>query len=124
MKRGIYMSSKVKHASHWRMLRDELGEPIISTWIDNDGPGESADLAIFADVWKRCIMEASTCEVLIVYRKGDDDLDGSWAEIGAALAADTPVYAVGIEKLTHPGVTHFTTIELAIDAARALRKAA
>ena len=122
MKRGIYMASKTKHASRWRMFRDELGEPIISTWIDKASPGESADLA---DVWKRCIEEASTCAVLIVYREGDDVLNGSWAEIGAALAVDTPVYAVGIKELTdHRGITHFTTIESAIDAARALRKAA
>lgn len=118
MKRGIYMASKTKHASRWRMLRDELGEPIISTWIDN---GETADLA---DIWKRCIEEASTCAVLIVYRESDEVLNGSWAEIGAALAADTPIYAVGMEELTdHRGITHCTTIESAIAAARALCKA-
>lgn len=68
--------------------------------------------------------EASTCAVLIVHREGDDVLNGSWAEIGAALAVGTPVYAIGIEELTsHRGVTHFTTIESALDAARALLKA-
>lgn len=119
MKRGIYVSSKTKHRSRWRMHRDELGEPIISTWIDLD---DSADLA---DVWKRCIEEASTCAVLIVFREGDERLNGSWAEIEAALAVDTPVYAVGIEELTnHRGVTHFATITDAFDAARALRKSA
>lgn len=45
MKHGIYMASKTKHASRWRMFRDQLGEPIISSWIDKVGPDEIADLA-------------------------------------------------------------------------------
>ncbi len=34
---GIYIASKTEHAHRWRFLRDKVGEPIISTWIDEAG---------------------------------------------------------------------------------------
>lgn len=124
MKQGIYIASKTKHAERWRFLRDKVGEPIISTWIDEAGPGESADLD---DLWRRCIAEASSCELLIVYRETDEVLKGAWVEVGAALAVGTPVFAVGLDEFTiakHKRLTHFPDMKSAIAAARELRKAA
>lgn len=123
-RQGIYIASKTKHAERWRFLRDKVGEPIISTWIDEAGPGESADLD---DLWRRCISEASSCEVLIVYREPDEILKGAWVEVGAALASGIPVYAVGLDEFSiakHKRLTHFADMPEAIGAARALRKAA
>jgi hypothetical protein len=40
---GIYVASRVKHAPMWRGLRDMQRLPINSTWIDEDGEGETAD---------------------------------------------------------------------------------
>lgn len=94
---GIYIASKTRHADRWRFLRDKIGLPIISTWIDEAGPGESTDLA---DLWRRCIAEASGAAALIVYREKDEVLKGGWVEVGAALASDVPVLAVGIEEFT------------------------
>lgn len=119
---GIYIASKTRHADRWRFLRDKVGEPIISTWIDEAGAGESACLD---DLWRRCIKEASSCQVLIVYREPSDVLKGAWVEVGAALAAGIPVYAVGIEEFTiakHSKLTHFPSMKEAVDAARQLRK--
>lgn len=125
MRRGIYIASKTRHADRWRYLRDKVGEPIISTWIDEAGPGESTCLT---DLWRRCIEEATRCELLIVYREPDDVLKGAWVEVGAALAVGTPVFAVGvgpeISVGRHALVTHFGDMKEAISAARALRKAA
>jgi hypothetical protein len=112
------MASKVRHAVTWKTLRS-AGLPIISTWIDEAGPGESGDLA---DLWRRCIAEASTAEVLIVYRLSDEVLKGAWVEVGAALACGVPVYAVGIDGFTvahAEGITHFPNLDVAIEAARA-----
>jgi len=53
-KSGIYIASKSKHAPQWRALRDS-GVPIISTWIDEAGEGETLD---WTALWKRCIHEA------------------------------------------------------------------
>jgi hypothetical protein len=113
---GIYIASKTKHADRWKKLRDVFGYPIISTWIDEAGPGESKDLN---DLWYRCVREASTAELLIVYREPDEVLKGGWIEVGAALAAGVPVYAIGLEEFTiakHDRLTHFPDMKAAMTA--------
>lgn len=115
---GIYIASKTKHADRWRLLRSD-GVPIISTWIDEAGVGETAD---FHDLWSRCLTESASCSVLVSYREPGELLKGGWVEIGAALANGIPVYAVGLEEFTisgYRGITHFATIEEAI--AQAIR---
>lgn len=117
---GIYIASKVKHADQWRFLRDHVGEPIISTWIDEAGEGETSD---HHDLWRRCISEASNCALLIVYREPGEVLKGAWVEMGCALANNIPVYAVGLEEYTiakYRGITHFETMKEAIAASRRL----
>lgn len=116
VRRGIYIASKTKHAARWIALRAS-GTPIISTWIDEAGEGQSADLN---DLWVRCIRESSSCKVLIAYREPDEMLKGGWVEIGAALQARVPVYAVGLEQYTiakYHGIQHFQNIESAFAAA-------
>jgi hypothetical protein len=113
---GIYIASKTKHADKWKRLRDQ-GVPIISTWIDEAGAGETSD---FHDLWKRCLTESATCGALVSYREPGEVLKGGWVEIGAALANGVPVYAVGLEEFTiagYRGITHFSSIEVAIAAA-------
>lgn len=115
---GIYIASKTKHADRWRFLRDQIGEPIISTWIDEAGPGESRDLS---DLWRRCINEASTADVLIIYREAGEELKGAWVELGAALASAVKVFAVGIEEFTvarDSRIRHFPSMKQAIAATR------
>jgi hypothetical protein len=113
---GIYIASKTKHAWLWRDLR-AAGAPIISTWIDEAGEGESADLH---DLWERCISESRGCKTLIVYREPNDVLKGAWVEIGAALANGKPVYAVGLDGFTiskYRGIKHFPTLAAAFGEA-------
>lgn len=114
--RGIYIASKTRHATLWRDLR-AAGAPIISTWIDEAGEGESADMH---DLWDRCISESKACTALIVYREPQDVLKGAWVEIGAALAVGRPVFAVGLDGFTiskYRGIKHFATIDEAFAAA-------
>ena len=121
-RRGIYIASKTRHADRWKALR-AAGEPIISTWIDEAGPGESSDLN---DLWARCIREASSCEVLIAYREPEDILKGAWIEIGAALAVGIPVVGVGLRDFTianYEKITHMKSIGNAFAAANAIRAA-
>lgn len=99
---GIYTASKTIHAPMWKQWRNE-GLPIISTWIDEAGAGESKDLS---DLWRRCISEASKAKVLIAYRQEGEILKGTFIEIGAALHAGIRVICVGdfsgMSFLHHP----------------------
>jgi hypothetical protein len=91
-KKKIYTASRTKHAARWRELR-ATGYDIISTWIDEAGPGESADLP---DLARRCIREATAADFLILYCEPDDfPLKGALIEVGAALASGVPVLVVG-----------------------------
>ena len=119
---SIYIASKTKHADRWRLLRDKIGHPIISTWIDEAGEGETSD---FHDLWRRCLTEAATCKVLIAYRERDEVLKGGWVEIGAALSHTVPVIAVGLEDFTiahYRGITHAPTMKEAMTQAIGILK--
>lgn len=114
----IYTASKTKHADKWKRLR-AAGIPINSTWIDEAGEGETFD---FADLWKRCLQEASECEVLVLYRERDEVLKGAYVEVGCALSHGNKVVAVGFQSdcptfLRHPLVTHRSTLEAGMDTA-------
>lgn len=106
----IYIASKTVHAPRWRKLR-AAGLPITSTWIDEAGAGESKDLF---DLWRRCIGESGSCDLLILYREPEEVLKGAWIELGSALAKNKPVFAMGIEDFTianHGGIRHYTDFE-------------
>jgi hypothetical protein len=118
---GIYIASKTKHGDRWRFLRDKVGEPIISTWID-----EAEDYATldWKGLWLRCTGEASSAQVLIIYREPGEELKGAWVEMGAALASGVPVFAVGIEEFNvakDGRIRHFASMKEAIAASRELR---
>lgn len=87
----VYVASKTLHAPTWRMLRDR-GVKVISTWIDEAGTDETKD---FADLWRRCIEEASTADFTLAYRREDEVMKGALVEIGAALASGARVMLVG-----------------------------
>lgn len=114
---GVYMASKTKHADKWKALRSS-GVPVICTWIDEAGIGETKD---FSDLWIRCISEISHAEVLIAYAETGDELKGGLLEIGAALSAGTPVIVVGdVPQLKtakhHPLVSFADSVESALSA--------
>lgn len=88
---GVYIASKTKHAAKWKALRDS-GVPIISTWIDEAGEGETKS---YEDLWRRCISEAMTAERFVIYAEPGEILKGALVEMGAAIAAGTPVFSVG-----------------------------
>lgn len=85
---GIYIASKAKWGPRWQQLR-RAGVPIISTWIDESGVGETTD---FPDLWDRCIREASSCSALIYFQMTGEEMKGALVEVGAALAAGKPVF--------------------------------
>lgn len=98
MREGIYIASKSKHGHRWQTLR-AAGYPVVSTWIDESGEGATSD---WADLWDRCIGEASGAAALVMYVEPGEIHKGSLVELGAALHADVPVFWVGPEYSTAP----------------------
>lgn len=87
----VYIASKSKHGPRWRALRD-AGIPINATWIDESDEGATSD---WHSLWERCIHEASTADVVIMYVEHGETHKGSMIEVGTALAAGVPVLWVG-----------------------------
>lgn len=111
--RGIYIASKAKHGGRWRELRAS-GVPIVASWIDEAEEGATSD---WADLWSRCIGEASGAVAVVVYVEPYEIHKGSLVELGAALHAGVPVFWVGPEYSTAPRhrlVQRVETIERAI----------
>lgn len=110
----IYIASKTKHADKWKALRD-AGVPIISTWIDEAGVGETDD---WNDLWTRCLTEAEAADTIIVYCEPEDNLRGAWIELGVYLATHkSPALAVGLREFSigrTDMIMHFDTIEEAV----------
>lgn len=119
---SVYTASKTKYAPMWQGLRLS-GINVISTWIDEAEVGDTDDLA---DLWDRCIEEASTCDVLLAYRGASDEiLKGAFIEIGAALSAGAHVFLAGPfeESFTHhQSVRKFATLHEALSAIRDLEE--
>lgn len=119
-RKGIYAASKVIHAGIWREARAG-GLPIISTWIDEAGPGETKD---YHDLIRRCFHEATHAELVILYCEPNEVLKGALVEVGAALACGVPVYCAGtcqnLPKLCreHPLWKQFKTLDELLRAAQ------
>lgn len=121
IRNGIYTASKTAHADKWRALRAS-GVPVISTWIDEAGVGETAD---FSDLWLRCIGEASRAEAVLLFREPGEVLKGAFIEAGAALACGVPVHAIGCGEFSfvnHPLVTQHESVVSALAAIRNLKE--
>ncbi len=113
---GFYIASKAVHGPRWRIARGN-GVPIISSWIDESEAGATSD---WASLWQRCISEASGARALVLVRFDGEHLKGAWAEVGAALAAGVPVFAVGCAEFSirhHPLFKECTNIEDAFERA-------
>lgn len=88
---SIYVASRTIHAEKWLQLREE-GWPIISTWIDEAGYGQSSS---YLDLAIRCVSEASLATHFLLYCEPGEFLKGALIEVGAALAHMHPVFVVG-----------------------------
>jgi hypothetical protein len=98
--RPIYVASRAsipERPGMWRVLRDAHHWPINSTWIDEAGPGETAD---FGELWQRILAEiTASCGVLLYAEPGDFPLKGALIEVGIALGLGKRV-AVVLPRVT------------------------
>lgn len=76
----------------WRAYRAQ-GANIISTWIDEAGPGQTAS---FVELWDRIHGEIRRCDRLVFYAETlhDFPLKGALVEVGIALGMGKPVWVV------------------------------
>jgi hypothetical protein len=119
---GVYVASRASipaRGEMWRKLRS-LGHAIISTWIDEDGPGQTASMA---ELWPRIVKEIQHSSGLVLYiEPGDLPLKGAFIEAGIALAFDKEIRIVAPNIpskdigswLNHPRVRFSPTPEVAI----------
>ena len=90
----LYVASRTIYyrAEMWRQLRDNSDWKIVSTWIDEAGPGETSD---WPGLWQRVQQEIAQSDGFILYAEwGDFPLKGALVEVGMALALDKPVAVV------------------------------
>lgn len=116
---GIYIASKAKHGPRWQVYR-AAGIPIISTWIDESGEGQTGD---YHDLWHRCATEAAKAAVTVVYHEDGEILKGALVEVGAALSHGRCIIVVGNPPGTwvrHRDVSQAATIDEAFRLATAL----
>lgn len=96
---GIYVASRAsvpERPARWRALRD-AGWPIVSTWIDEAGPGQTDDLG---ELWGRITREVTSAQGVLLHVEPDDfPLKGALIEVGMALSLGkrVGVYAPGVE---------------------------
>ena len=91
---GLYVASRAsvpQGGAMWRRLRAQ-GWPILSSWIDEDGEGQTVD---FSDLWMRAEREIAAAVGLVMYVEPDDfPLKGALIEVGMALGMGRPIYVV------------------------------
>jgi hypothetical protein len=82
----LYVASKSRHWPFWAALRS-AGISVVASWVDaefNHTGGEPPDWALH---WMKCIDEASSADIVLVYAREDERQMGALIEAGAALAA-------------------------------------
>lgn len=115
---SIYVASKSKMGPEWKDWR-AAGVPIISTWIDECGEGQS----VLPELWMRCIQEAASAEVLVLVHREGEVQKGALVEMGAALMSGAVVIWVGPDYLTaqhHPSVRRAKDVEEAMGMAMSI----
>jgi hypothetical protein len=102
MSQGIYVASRAsipERAAMWRSLR-ESGWPIVSTWIDEDGPGQTEDMG---ELWTRIAEEVTSAAGLVLYVEPEDfPLKGALVEVGMAIGFEVPVVVVAPHVTIEP----------------------
>jgi hypothetical protein len=126
----VAVASKSCHWPWWAALRMALaaqGIEVVSTWLD--WPPNHYDSEPASSEWRehaeRCIVDATSCEVLLLYCAEGERQFGGLLETGAALGANRQVLVVSPHPWPflkhHPRVRCFTSLEAAIAALLAMR---
>jgi hypothetical protein len=87
----FYVASRAslpERGAMWRRFRSG-GAEITSSWIDEDGEGQTDS---FVDLWDRITQEITAADRLVLYAEADDfPLKGALIEAGIAVGLGKPV---------------------------------
>jgi hypothetical protein len=91
----FYVAGKIWHAAKFQHLRDTVGLPVNSRWIDL-----SADDDIVLNhkdqLWQICYEDVRDSDFLLLYSEDmSEEQRGALVEIGMAYGMNKPVYAIG-----------------------------
>jgi hypothetical protein len=95
--------------------------PIVASWLDwsHNHDKTEPDSDEWAAHWERCCREASEADIVLAYCRADENQNGAFLEIGAALGAGKQVWLVTPHNWSwkhHPRVRVFDTLEKAVEA--------
>lgn len=130
----IYVASRASAPMYprlWKEFRSK-GYPIISSWIDQAGPGETESMEV---LWSLITNEIRHATVLCFYSEITDlPVKGALVEVGMALMHNIPVYVrvPGINSrvtltrilgswMNHPNIIPFDSLENMMDVAAGRR---
>lgn len=98
----FYTAGKTWMAHKFKHLRDNLGLPIQSRWIDLDNDSDFV-LNCKGDLWQLCLEDVTQSDFLLLYSEDfEEEQRGALVEIGMAYGANKPVYAIGRCKSISP----------------------
>lgn len=121
---GVYVCSRTHHAGLWKEYR-AAGVPIIASWINEAGAGETENFGV---LWERIRQEVLSATHVIVFACASDfPLKGALVEAGMAIAAGKPIHLVLARDvlleprscrpigswINHPLVKRFESVEAA-----------
>lgn len=91
----FYVAGKIWHADKFRHLRDSVGLPVQSRWIDlgQDDPIVTDNKQL---LWQMCYEDVRDSDFVLLYSEAEsEEQRGALVEIGMAYGMGKPVYAIG-----------------------------
>jgi hypothetical protein len=91
----FYCAGKIWHAPKFQMLRDTLGLPVQSRWIDLQ---QDSDIVTNrkGDLWQMCYEDVRDSDFLLLYSENQsEEQRGALVELGMAYGMGKRVYAIG-----------------------------
>ena len=92
---SFYCASKIWHAPKFQHLRDTVGLPVRSRWIDL---GQDSDIVQNrkGDLWQQCYEDVRDSDFVLLYSEDMvEEQRGALVEVGMAYGMGKRVYAVG-----------------------------
>ena len=91
----FYVAGKIWHAPKFQHLRDTVGLPVNSRWIDL-GADDDIVLHHKDQLWQMCYEDVRDCDFVLLYSEDmSEEQRGALVEIGMAYGMNKRVYAIG-----------------------------
>lgn len=102
MSLSFYCAGKIWHAPKFQMLRDVVGLPVRSRWIDLEQDSDIVQNRK-GELWQQCYEDVRDSDFVLLYAEDQtEEQRGALVEVGMAYGMDKRVYAIGSCKSTKP----------------------